>query len=90
MTFINPRGTSLQPKTYHRLYIKCALDFPGKKANLRLALLTICSQYETEWSRTLHLRVLPDIKKSLTIFFPFSGPKSANVDRIPEADFSWH
>jgi len=33
-------------------YIKCALDFPSKKANLRLALLTICSQYETEWSCT--------------------------------------
>jgi len=37
-------------------YIKCELDFPCKKANLRLALLTICSQYETEWSCTLCCR----------------------------------
>jgi len=30
---------SIDPTKVHNTYIKCALDFPCKKANLRLALL---------------------------------------------------
>jgi len=58
-------------------YIKCALNFPGKKANLRLAVVTIfggCAK--RTYARTLHMRVLSDTKEILTILFLLSRPKS--------------
>jgi len=70
-------------------YIKCALDFTGKKANLHLPLLNIFGGCAMLGLCTNPFPgVLPDTKESLTMLFPFSRPKSATEMAFLEADFS--
>jgi len=61
--------------------IKCALDFPGKKANLRLC--SVAWIWRMCYAGFMHvmfdLRVLPDTKEILTILFLFSSPQPPTV-----------
>ncbi len=70
-------------------YIKCALDFPCKKANLRLAVLNIFGE-----CAMLSLCTKPGIEGTakyqeiLAILFHFSKPESLTVMKFLKPDFS--